>query len=83
MAVFVVYLRVSTQQQGAEGLGMEAQRAAVEAYVRQVGGELAAEFVEVESGKRSDRPQLAEALTLCRRKKATLLIAKLVGASQK
>ena len=76
---FVSYLRVSTRKQGDSGLGLEAQRAAVAAYLN--GGEwsLVAEFVEVESGKKSDRqrPQLDAALALCKRQKATLVIAKL------
>jgi DNA invertase Pin-like site-specific DNA recombinase len=74
---FVSYLRVSTARQGASGLGLEAQRAAVTGYLN--GGEwaLVQEVVEVESGKRNDRPALADALRLCRKNKATLVIAKL------
>ncbi len=53
----VSYLRVSTDGQGRSGLGLEAQRQAEAAYVAQAGGELVAEFQEVESGKRADRPQ--------------------------
>ena len=75
--VFVPYFRVSTDQQGRSGLGLEAQRRVVGDYVRGVGGEMLDEFVEVESGKRSDRPELARALAMARRKKATLLVAKL------
>jgi DNA invertase Pin-like site-specific DNA recombinase len=74
---FVAYYRVSTQRQGASGLGLEAQRAAVEAFVAQRGGQVLAERVEVESGKRADRPQLAEALAEAKRAGAVLLIAKL------
>jgi DNA invertase Pin-like site-specific DNA recombinase len=73
----VVYLRVSTDKQGARGLGMDAQRAAVSAYLARQAGPSLAEFVEVESGRRADRPELAAALTLCRQKKAVLVIAKL------
>ncbi len=76
-ARFFTYLRVSTARQGEAGLGMSAQRSAVEAFVRQHGGSIAAEFVEVESGKRSDRPELAKALEAARKGKGTLLIAKL------
>lgn len=72
---FIAYFRVSTQRQGQSGLGLEAQRAAVMAYL--AGGNLVAEFTEVESGKRNDRPQLAAALAACRKQRATLVIAKL------
>lgn len=75
MTSFVTYLRVSTVRQGASGLGIEAQRAAVAAHV--AGGNVIAELVEVESGAKDDRVQLAAAIRLCRRHKATLLIAKL------
>src|SRR5215475_7045994 len=73
----VSYIRVSTARQGESGLGLEAQRAAVEAFARQHGGTIVASFVEVETGKRSDRPELAKALEAARKGKATLLIAKL------
>ncbi|RYG99646.1 MAG: recombinase family protein [Alphaproteobacteria bacterium] len=73
----VCYLRVSTARQGASGLGLEAQRTAVMAYVAAHGMTVAAEFVEVESGKRDDRPQLAAALAACRLHRAQLVIAKL------
>jgi DNA invertase Pin-like site-specific DNA recombinase len=76
-AAFVAYLRVSTVRQGESGLGLEAQRATVEAFARQHGGAIVASFVEVETGKRSDRPELAKALEAARKGKATLLIAKL------
>lgn len=73
---FVTYLRVSTERQGQSGLGLEAQRTAVAAHV--LGrGEVVAEFVEVESGKRADRPELARALVEAKRAGAVLLIAKL------
>ena len=71
----VTYLRVSTDRQGQSGLGLEAQRAAVAPYVE--AGRLLGEFVEVESGRKDDRPQLAAALALCRQHKARLVIAKL------
>jgi DNA invertase Pin-like site-specific DNA recombinase len=75
---FVAYYRVSTDQQGRSGLGLEAQKAAVAAFMTsQPTGRLVAEFEEVESGKRVDRPQLAEALAACRARRATLVIAKI------
>lgn len=74
---FVSYLRVSTQRQGKSGLGLEAQREAVAEYLNGGRWSLVAELVEIESGKRKDRPKLAEALSLCRAHKATLIIAKL------
>ena len=74
---FVSYLRVSTQRQGKSGLGVEAQREAVTGYLNGGSHDLIKEFVEVESGKRSDRPELAKALALCRLRKAVLIIARL------
>ena len=74
---FVAYYRVSSVRQGESGLGLDAQRASVEAFVKQSGGTILASYVEVESGKRTDRPQLTKALETARRAKATLLIAKL------
>lgn len=71
----VAYYRVSTERQGQSGLGLNAQRSAVAAYV--AARDLLGEFVEVESGQRNDRPQLAAALTLCRQRRAVLVIAKL------
>src|SRR3954466_11564912 len=74
---YVSYLRVSTDRQGRSGLGLEAQRKAVEDFLNGGRWDLMAEFVEVESGKRDDRPKLTEALGLCRLHNATLVIAKL------
>ncbi|MEI5688476.1 recombinase family protein [Sphingomonas kyungheensis] len=74
----VAYLRVSTARQGASGLGMEAQREAVEAVCRERGWDLVAPpFVEVESGKRADRPELAKAINRAQLMGAKLVIAKL------
>jgi DNA invertase Pin-like site-specific DNA recombinase len=74
---FISYHRVSTARQGRSGLGLEAQKAAVVSYLNGGSWTLIEEFVEVESGKRSDRPQLNAALAACRLHKATLVIAKL------
>ena len=74
-APVVTYLRVSTDRQGQSGLGLEAQRAAVASYM--ASRTLVGEFVEVESGRKDNRPQLAAALALCRQHKARLVIAKL------
>lgn len=78
---FVAYYRVSTQRQGISGLGLDAQRAAVNAYLNGGAWELLGEFTEVETGKGSNaltkRPQLAAALKLAQSHGATLIIAKL------
>jgi DNA invertase Pin-like site-specific DNA recombinase len=63
---FVAYFRVSTDRQGKSGLGLEAQRKSVLDFLDGGRWSLVAEFTEVESGKRSDRPQLAKALDACR-----------------
>lgn len=73
---FVTYLRVSTDRQGRSGLGLDAQRKAVSDYVTGK-GQIVAEYVEVESGKRNDRPELARALSDAKKRGAVLLIAKL------
>lgn len=72
---YVAYLRVSTQKQGFSGLGLEAQREIIHNHLHDTN--LIAEFVEVESGRKSDRPKLKEALALCRKDGATLIVAKL------
>ncbi|HKU65953.1 MAG TPA: recombinase family protein [Rhizomicrobium sp.] len=75
---FVAYLRVSTARQGKSGLGIEAQREAVSRFVAERAGKIIApEFVEVESGKRNDRPELDKAIKRCRLTGATLVVAKL------
>lgn len=73
----VAYLRVSTRKQGKSGLGLEAQRAAVAEYAEREGLRIVAEYVEVESGKKASRPELAKALSHCRAAKACLVVAKL------
>jgi len=74
---YVSYIRVSTARQGISGLGLEAQQAAVQQFTTQRGAVVVAVFVEVESGKRNDRPQLAAAIAEAKRQGAVLLIAKL------
>lgn len=78
---FVTYLRVSTTKQGIDGLGIDAQRHSVTAYLARRNSQVVNEFVEVETGKGADalerRPKLREALQLCKKTGATLLIAKL------
>ena len=74
---YVAYYRVSTDEQERSGLGLDAQRKAVIDFINGGAANLIAEFTEIESGKRNDRPQLAEALKLCRKEKAVLVIAKL------
>lgn len=77
MSNLISYLRVSTQKQGNSGLGLEAQRATVADYAKRTGGTIVAEFLEVESGKKNSRVQLAEAIAAAKRTGATLVIAKL------
>jgi DNA invertase Pin-like site-specific DNA recombinase len=72
---FVAYYRVSTDRQGRSGLGLEAQEAAVRGYLG--ASTPIVEFTEIETGKRNDRPELEQALALCRKRKARLVIAKL------
>ncbi len=74
---WVAYYRVSTDEQGRSGLGIDAQKAAVANHLN--GGQwiMVAEFTEVESGKRDDRPELTKAFAACKKHKAKLVIAKL------
>lgn len=73
MKTYVAYLRVSTTKQGIDGLGMAAQEQAINAY----NGNVIAQFIEVESGKRKDRPELIKALEHCKMTDSTLIVAKL------
>jgi DNA invertase Pin-like site-specific DNA recombinase len=74
---YVAYFRVSTQKQGRSGLGLDAQKQAVKDFLQQFGGELVAEYMEVESGKRIDRPEFTKAADYAELANATLLVAKL------
>lgn len=71
------YLRVSTDKQGINGLGIEAQRMAVENFVKQRGARLLKTYLEVESGRNNDRPELNKAIVHARASGGTLVIAKL------
>ena len=75
MGNYVAYLRQSTTKQEKSGLGIEAQRNIIHSFV--IEGLIIAEFVETESGKKSDRPKLQEALALCRNTNSILIVAKL------
>jgi DNA invertase Pin-like site-specific DNA recombinase len=77
MCKFVAYFRVSTAKQGASGLGMEAQEAAVSSFIAGRTDKLVASYREIESGKRNDRPELAKAMEHARLTGAKLLIAKI------
>jgi len=76
MTNYISYIRVSTKKQGYSGLGLEAQTAAVTNFVNGH-GKLLASYCEVESGKKSDRPELTKALAHARRSKAILVVAKM------
>ncbi|WP_138485395.1 recombinase family protein [Dyadobacter bucti] len=73
----VAYYRVSTDRQGKSGLGLEAQHQAVHQFAQQEGYQVTAEYTEIESGKKNQRPELLAALLQCKKQKATLIIAKL------
>lgn len=74
---FIAYYRVSTDRQGRSGLGLDAQRKAVLDWLNGGKWSLVAEYTEIESGRRADRPELEKALGDCKRRGATLVIARL------
>lgn len=75
--LYVCYYRCSTREQGESGLGLEAQRAAVLAYVKRNGNKIVAEYTEIESGRNNQRPELARAIAHAKVADATLVVAKL------
>src|SRR5687767_12155078 len=83
---YVLYYRVSTEEQGKSGLGLEAQHRDISLYLESYSPtpwEIVGEFTEVESGANSDRPELAKAIALAKKAKATLLVSKLDRLSRK
>lgn len=77
MKQFATYLRVSTQRQGASGLGLESQRKICGDFIKQNDGEMLQEFMDVESGTHRNRQGLANALAFCKKNNCALVIAKL------
>jgi DNA invertase Pin-like site-specific DNA recombinase len=73
----ISYYRVSTKRQGQSGLGLDAQRAAVEAYAKQSNASIIGSYVEVESGRKNDRPVLRQAIAHAKLSRSTLCVAKL------
>jgi DNA invertase Pin-like site-specific DNA recombinase len=73
---FIAYYRVSTDKQGRSGLGLEAQRHAVAGYLNGGDWHIIGEYTEVESGRRSDRPELAKALAAARLHRVPIIVAK-------
>ena len=76
MATFTAYYRVSTAKQGQSGLGLEAQKATAQTFVASR-GQIVEEYIEIESGKKNNRPKLAAAIAHAQATGSTLLIAKL------
>ncbi len=74
---YVAYYRVSTRQQEHSGLGLDAQRQTVRQYIKHNGNRIVAEFTEIESGRKKDRPQLNTAIQLAKDRDATLVVARL------
>lgn len=77
MKKYITYYRVSTKKQGKSGLGLNAQMATVQSFLKGKDAEQIEIFTEIESGKNGDRPVLKSAITMCKETGAILLIAKL------
>ena len=75
MKSYIAYLRQSTMKQQISGLGVEAQREIIHSHVKNKS--ILAEYIETESGKKSNRPQLLAALAMCRKTNSILIVAKL------
>ena len=86
MKQFIKYTRVSTREQGKSGLGLEAQQRDIELYLGNYVDEpyeVLETYTDIESGKRDDRPELDNAISLAKETGATLLVAKLDRLSRK
>jgi len=86
MVQYVTYKRVSTKEQGKSGLGLDAQERDISIFLESYSTspwEIIGSFVEVQSGTEDDRPELAKAVALAKKKKAILLVAKLDRLSRK
>ena len=73
----VTYTRVSTKRPGQSGLGLESQEAAIQNYIQEQSADVVGGFVEIESGKKSNRVELAKAIALAKKTKSTLVVARL------
>jgi DNA invertase Pin-like site-specific DNA recombinase len=81
---YIAYYRVSTNKQGIDGLGIDAQKTSVQNFIKNSGkGKIVAEYSEVESGKKDSRVELQKALQACKRENATLVIAKIDRLARK
>lgn len=75
--LYIAYYRVSVKSQGNSGLGLASQKTTVLNFIKNNGNKIIGEFVEIESGKNNNRPELQKAINLCKEKNGTLVIAKL------
>ena len=74
---YVAYYRVSTEGQGRSGLGLEAQRSSIQRFLGSVGGQIIAEFTDIQSGKQASREGLQQAISICTKQGANLIVGKL------